>query len=319
MNSAELIEAVRQDVFIDQSGTSWPDYDDARMYIECTDALRTVFSRSVTQARQGYWQKQTLVPVVAQTAIYQIPYRAVSGGLEQVAMSDGGKYIKLEEVTETHAQDYELAPNTYGQPKKYCIRGDQIVLLPSPATSYTLRLTYYLRPSALYAPQPLAGIITDVNKTTRLITVGVIPVDRVTSGNVTTGSVIDVIHPGGWHEVALVGATATLVAGTVITVGGTASLDEVRIGDYVRAAEQTDWPCLPEDHHRTLAKVTAITVCQQLHMLAKATELTNAANSGMQAFIDLLSSRVKAEAPVLKAPMSVLQVGRGQRGFFGWR
>jgi hypothetical protein len=319
VNSSELIEAVRQDVFIDESGTAFPDYSDDRLFIECTDALRTVFSRSITQARQGYWQKQSFVTVSAQTAKYQIPFRAVSGGLEQVALSDGGKYVKLEEVTETHAQDFELAPSTYGQPKKYCIRGDQIVLLPSPNGSYTLRITYYLRPSALYAPQTAAGIVTDVNPTTRLITVGSLPTNRVTSATLATGALIDVIHPGGWHEVGLVGATASLIVGNVITVGGTDSLDEVRVGDYVRAAEQTDWPCLPEDHHRTLAKVVAVTVCQQLHLMQKASELTTAANSGLQAFVDLLASRVKAEAPVLKAPMSVMQVGRGQRGFFGWR
>lgn len=318
MNSDELIEDVRQEVFVDASGTAFPDYDDARLRKECWDALMATFGRAITQARQGYWLKQQFISQAQFTPKVQIPYRAVNGTLEQVAIADSSttKYIKLEEVTETRAQDYERAPGTYGQVLKYCIRADQVVLLPSPSQAYNVRLSYYLRPSKLVEPQT-AGRVTAVNTTARTITVNSVPLDRDTGIAIATGASIDVVHPGGWFEVALVGAASTLAAST-FTIGGTAPMDEIAVGDYVRAAGQTDWPALPEDHHRTLAKVTAVAVCKQLHMLAKADALSDAANGDMQRFTDLLVSRVKAEAPVLKAPLGVLQVGRARRGFYGW-
>lgn len=298
--------------------TTFPDYTDARLLIELSDELRTTFSRAVTQARSGYWLKQQFTTVVAGTAKYPIPRRAVIGGLENLSIADSsGKYYKLDEVSETHSQNYELASGQIGEVKKYVVRADQVVLLPTPSQAYTLRMSYYVRPSRLVTAQT-AGLVTAVNATARTITVNSVPADKDTGLTIVTGATLDVVHPSGWCELPLVGMASTLAAST-FTIAGTAPMDEVLVGDYVRAADQTDWPCLPEDFHRTLAKSAAVKVMSELHMLQKADATAGQVNADLQRFSDLLVSRVKSEAKVLKAPRSVLQVGRGQRGFYGWR
>lgn len=317
MNSTELIEAVRQEAFIDD-GTAFVDYTDARILIELTDELRTTFARAISQARCGYWLKQYFTPIVPGVAKYAIPPRAITGGLENVSVAaSGGAYSKLDEVSETHSQAYELAPGQLGAVQKYVIRGDRVVLLPTPSGGYSLRLSYYLRPSMLIvAAGASAGRIESINTTTREVVVTAAAPGISSDGPCT----IDVIHPGGWAELALVDGAATYTAATkTFVLSSSAVLDEIAAGDYVRLANQTDWPCLPEDFHRTLAKSTAAKILTQLHDLQKAEALAGQANSDMQRFADLLVSRVKSEAKVLKAPSAVLQVGRAHRGFYGWR
>lgn len=319
VNSTELIEAVRQEVFIDQ--VNFEDFGDARILLELSDELRTTFSRVVTQARSGYWLKQLRVPVTPGRAKYPIPRRAVIGGLENVSIAaEGGKFYKLQEVTETHTQDYEMAPGQVGQVLKYAVRADQVVLLPTPAEGYTLRLSYYLRPSQLQPTQTM-GRVVDVSVATRTVIVDSgFPLNQITGDPVAVGDLIDIVHPSGWCEVSLVGADIVALDGSSdIAVGGSDPLDEIVIGDYVRVAEQTDWPCLPEDFHRTLAKSAAVKCMAQMHMFQKADATAGQVNGDLARFTDLLVSRVKAEAPVLKAPRSILQAGRSQRGFYGWR
>lgn len=319
VNSTELIEAVRQEVFIDQA--NFEDFGDARILLELSDELRTTFSRAVTQARSGYWLKQKQVPVVPGVAKYPIPRRAVIGGLENVSIAAvGGKFYKLQEVTETHTQDYEMAPGHTGQVVKYAVRADQVVLLPTPAQDYTLRLSYYLRPSQLL-PTQIEGRIISVDPDARTVELETIsaPLNQITATAIADGDLVDVVHPSGWCEVALVGAPVLSVFGSTITLGGDDPMDEIVEGDYVRAAEQTDWPCLPEDFHRTLAKSAAVKCMSQMHMFQKADATAGQVNGDLARFSDLLVSRVKSEAPVLKAPRSILQAGRTQRGFYGWR
>lgn len=316
MNSTELIEAVRQEVFMG-TAAQFPDFEDTRLLIELSDELRTTFSRAVTQARSGYWLKQAHTTVTAGRAKYPIPRRAVIGGLENLSIADSsGKFVKLDEVSETHSQFYELASGQLGEVKKYVVRSDQVVLLPTPSQAYTLRFSYYLRPSRLVLAG--YGTIDSVDTTTRTIVV-----DPVNTSLATGNVVIDVAHTSGWAELSLVNAPAFLVvtAGTTgtFTVGGTDPLDEIVVGDGLFTADETLWPCLPEDFHRTLAKAAAVKVMSELHMLQKADATANQVNADIQRFSDLLTSRVKSEAKVLKAPRAVLQVGRGQRGFYGWR
>lgn len=316
MNTTELIEAVRMGVFI--AGSTFPDYDDPRLIVELNNTMHSTFERMVAAARAGYWQKYHTLTTTPGRAKYRIPYRAVTGGLENVCVSsDGLGFAKLEEVSETHSLGYE----TLGAGVlKYCVRGDQVVLLPAPQSALTLRMTYYIRPSRLVPDQP-GGVITAVDPVARIITVNTVPdsyLNPIAPAPLTDADRIDVVHPGGWHELSLVAAPHTRID-EVITVGGTDPLDEVEVGDYVRVAEQTDEPCLPDDFHRLLADLTAAKVMTQLNMLQKSQATIANAASDLQRLTDMLVPRVKAEAKAVKAPMSVLVAGRSMRGFYGWR
>lgn len=330
MRSDELAARVRLNCTLEDGA---PDYPDAIVLNELNDSLKSTFSRMIVAARAGYWAQQYDVTVVTPQPKYRIPQRAVGGSLEKVMLGVGSPPVfnRLQEVSEAHAAQFEQVASVLGQPVAYVVRGDQVVLLPNPdATAYTLRMHYYVRPSRLVTQQSVAvtgfterGRVTAVNVAARTITVNVVPFDMeainlgvVTPTAITSANqLIDVVHPNGWYELALVGAAQTL-AGSVFTVGGTDDMNEIAVGDYVRAAEQTDWPCLPEDFHRALADTASVKILAERDFPDKAGSFAQAVTADIGRMQDLLLPRVKSEALTIKAPLPMLR-GR-TRWPLGW-
>lgn len=333
MNTDELIAALRMTAFIGDAAL-FPDYDDARLRTELTDALHTAFARAIVASRQGYWLRRDYYDHLAGTPAKRIPARAIA--VEQVAIaptstnfgaataapSRTSRYTKLEEVSETHAQEYEGVSGAVGEPQKYVIRGDMIWLLPTQAADTSVRITYYLRPSRLVEPQS-DGLITALGAQPESIMVDTLPVDMDTALPIADASVIDVVHSDGWHAPFVLNSTIIIwdsgPSGTgpytlLFSTPGNDDMREIRPGeDYVRVANQSEWPPLPDDFHRPLAETAAIKVMQQLNMSQKAGAQKSLTDADVQRFYDLIQPRVKAEARAAKAPRSVLQVGRGSR------
>jgi hypothetical protein len=260
-----------------------PSYTDSIVVDELNGTFANVFEAIVVEARGGFWRKRYDQPLVAQQARYRIHPRACA--VEAVAIADSsGKFVPLDEATPRQIDDLRGGSgSSSGRPLYYTVDGDMIELLPQPnSASYTLRQSYYVRPSRLVTQQSstlgggtIRGLITARDPVARTITVNVVPFDQelaVPAAITSALQQIDVVHPDGYHELALVGATQSL-AGSVFTVGGTQSMQDVQVGDFVRAAEQTDWPCLPDEFHQTLADACAVRFLLQLGFGGKARDL----------------------------------------------
>lgn len=320
MRSDELEEATRQTAFIG-TAAQYPAYTQAIVLNELNDKLQSVFEDIVVKARSGYWLHE-FVYTVASSARFRIPPRAVVGGLEKVEVStaaSGQPFSKLTEVPASVAQDYEQL--TTGTPRVFTVQGDQVELIPQPVAGSVVRMTYYIRPSRLVPEQsnPNAtqrGRITAVNVGARTVTVNALPFDQSLTVPVAITSAlqtVDIVHPDGWHELSLVGASQT-ISGLVLTLGGTDSLSDVQVGDFVRVADQTDWPCLPDDFHRSLCDATAVKILLEMNVSDKATVLAASNNSELERFRSLLLPRVKSEPKQIP----ILARSRG-RGIPGWR
>jgi len=312
VRSDEILTSVRFDAFIGDA-TAFSEYTDARLLAECNDKLMTVFGDIVVKARSGYWLKDTIMATSSTRSRYRIPYRAVAGGLEKVEISDSvnGPWCKLTEVTASQSAPYEGASTTKRRPIVYTVQGDQVELLPAPDAVYQLRLSYYVRPSRLVPQQSstlgggtVRGLITAVDTTLRTLTTAVLPFDQELAAPAAISSGvqrIDVVHPNGWHELALVNTTQTIagVGPFTFTVGGTDDMSDIEVGDFIRVAEQTDWPCLPDDFHRCLADIVAVKIMVEMNMAEKSATLADNVQADMLRFRSLLTPRVKAEPPVV--------------------
>lgn len=307
MNSADLLQALRYNAYIGDAA-AFTAYTDARLLLEMDDKLNSVYSDIVIKARNGYWAKEIISTTTVGRGRYRIPPRSAVGGLEKVEVADstGGNWYRLREVPESEFNLYEgpISGNP-GQPQVYTIQGDQIVMAQTPSAVVPLRFTYYLRPSRLVPQQSttagggtVRGLITAVNTVARTVTVAVLPFDQSLSppaAITTANQLIDIVHPNGWHELALVGASQTIagVGPFTITIGGTADMSDIEVGDFVRAAEQTDWPCLPDDFHRSLADVAAIKIMIERSVPSDGLQ-ANVAND-LERFRSLLLPRTKSE------------------------
>lgn len=309
MNSADLDARARMGAFIGDP-TTFPDYNTAWMLTELNDQHLTLFEKSIVNARSGYWRKSYQFLITPGVAGYPVPGRAITGGFDKIdiAYDSNLNFVPLREYSESDARLLEQ-----GQPgpvSGFIMRGDMLVLLPTPDNSaFTLRPSYYSRPSRLQVPQS-GGLTggTDRGRITsiagigsRQVVVNTLPFDmeQGTPGTgvvVTTGvQLIDIVRPTGWHEVQLVSATQSFTgtAPATVTIGGVDDLSSVRVGDYVRVAEQTDWPNLPDDYARCLSDATAVKIMLQLNMVAKAKALAESLGGDLVRFQDLLKPRVK--------------------------
>lgn len=324
MNSADLLTALRYTAWIGDAA-AYTAYTDARLLVELDNKLNSVFADIVIKARNGYWAKEIIATTVIGRSRYRIPYRSAVGGLEKVEVADstGGSWYRCKEVPLSEAQVYEgpLSGNP-GQPIVYTIQGDQVELLPTPSAVVPLRFTYYIRPSRLVPQQSttagggtVRGLITAHNTTLRTLTVALLPLDQdltPPAAITTANQLIDVVHPNGWHELALVGAAQTIagVGPFTITIGGTADLSDIEDGDFVRVAEQTDWPCLPDDFHRSLADVAAIKVLIEQSRPDNAAAVEGNVGNDLERFRSLLLPRVKSEPKTI--PVSLKTRGYSQ-------
>jgi hypothetical protein len=326
MRSDELLSSVRYSAYIGDAAY-FPDWPDSRLLIELNDKLATAFEDIVVKARAGYWLHEFIYTSTGGSG-YRIPPRSVVGGLEKLELASASDqpYWKIPEIPVSESQDYRTTPDAGGpsSPYVFCVNGDVVDIIPTPPAGYLVKLTYYIRPSRLVTSQCSTqggaevdrGRITDIDTSARTVAVNVLPYDYAltTPAQITSAlQTLDIVHPDGWHELSYVGGTQT-ISGVTITLTDAQDMSAIEVGDYVRVADQTDWPCLPDDFHRCLADTAAIKVLLMLSLKDKAEPLTENAGNDMLRFRSLLLPRVKAE------PKSIPIMRRTRGGVYpGWR
>jgi hypothetical protein len=276
------------------------------------------------------WLKSALFTTAAGTARYRIPDRALSGAVEAVELAaDGLKYRPLAEIPESEAFAYESFGGQQDTPQYFVLRGDQIVLMPTPNAPLPMRVSFYLRPSVIFDShwtttltnqQPAnIGRVTAFNLNARTITVDVVPLDmgviECPTAVASATQLIDVVHPGGNFEPLFIGATQTL-AGSVFTITD-ASIDMsgIQVGDYVRAADQTDWPSVPREYHRLVCDLAGIRILRAKGDAKRADQLALATEPVLERFRSSLAPRVKSQPKIV--PITTISRGR-TRGWGAW-
>ena len=299
MSPDELLAAVRLTVFMGRAAAA-PAYTDQVIRDELTYQLHTTFEDIVIKARQGNWLQRQIQQTVSGGISYRVTPRACTQGFEKVEIStSSSQWLKLSQIPIADQQNYASGPGSVGtMPVWYTIFGDELELSPTPGDVMPLRITYYLRPSRLVETQT-AGEITVAPNASREITVNSIPNRMLpTPTALVTGNLVDVVHPDGTRECALVGAPCT-IAGSVITLGGSDSLARVRVGDFVRYQKESDWPAIAEDFDDTLCDLAAVKICTQIGYAPKAAEILPGASAGLIRFASSLRPRAKADPPYI--------------------
>jgi hypothetical protein len=310
VNATEMLALLRLNTLLEDTA---PDYGDVALLRELNDALTTKFQRMVLDARRGYWLHYVDYQLTAGTKSVRLPPRATSISKVQIGTgtSSTADFQRLPQVDDGHSEVFEGARSSVGRPQCWFARGDRVHLSPAADSGgYVVRVWYYIRPSWLVpAPNNDNGRITAINTTTRVLTVNLLPVDQLLSSPtfITSGNQrIDVVHPDGWHELALVGAPQTY-SGVNITVGGSDPLDEISVGDYVRVADQSEWPPIPDDFHRCVVDIATVKILIQRDYQAKAVGFASDVGTDMQRFGAIIANRVREEPRVVRAPLPSLR------------
>lgn len=334
MNTAELLARVRQSAVLEDTATDWTD---TLILNEMNDLLTQLYEASVVKSRQGYWRKEFIFTLTPGLDTYRMPARAIAGAIErlQIRGSSADQWSPIDEVDDTQALNYELAEGQTGQTVRFVLRGDSIVMLPSPDKAYQVRCFYYIRPSQLLptagspALVPIAGRIDAWNATT-LAAILAQPFATYTAGSwasvVLPGTYAgDVIGNDGWNDVVVpdvafnVSASGFLatflpnfVAGEPRDLSGISGSSRL----FIRASNQTVVPALPADFHRSLADATAVRILTIRGMPDKAASLTGIVSGDLDRFGDIIKPRVQTAAKAIVAPN---MYRGGRRGLWGVR
>lgn len=311
MNTDELLEVVRS------TGIPTADltFTTTRILREMTDMQKSLFEKLLIQPREGYLMYAAVMPTAAGVSYYRIPHRAAIQGAERIEIQIGTKYGQL--VKESIRNASQIEPDT-GVPRIYVMGSDSFQLYPTPNAVYNLRVHFYIRPNNLVPQQSTAtgtdrGRITSIDTASLAVSLNAIPYNMLlaTPAAITSADLVDVIRPNGSHEIVLGSAGQVGFIGTVMTFSAGTDISRVRIGDYVRAAEQSDWPQLPNEFHRTLADATAAGIWVAKGYQQKAQALAQKVQSDLGRYAEMLQPRVKDSPKQFKPRYGIL---RGRSG-----
>lgn len=236
--------------------------------------LRGDFSKYIVDAESGYWVARSFASAVQTDT--PIPARAVTNGIYDAEFqAANGLWYPLQPALLKDEWLFQTNQNNTGQsqyPRKFTLEGDNLVLLPTPTQAVNLKIRFYLRPSTLCTSQNSKngtdrGRITAINPGVS-ITVNALPFNMQATipSAITSSELFDVIRVSGWYQPTFYSQSIASIVGTTITPTDASwiTAHNVKVGDYVRVAEQTDWPQLADEWHECLAHDAACMVLNEM-------------------------------------------------------
>lgn len=312
MRSDELVDRVRKAADIGDA-LAWPDFPDTRIMQELTERHCQLMGDEEVRARAGYGVQYRTLQTTAGVDLYPVPSRAIGGAFEKLEVLPSGqtRYLQLVRVEVSGSEQWDQgAAAPANTPTRYVVRDGFVQLFPPPPAGLSLRFTYYIRPSQIVQSQSstLGGDLADRGRITaidgglRTVTVNAVPFDQLISppGVLTSGvQAIDIVRPNGTFALAMYDVPQTLV-GLVFTLGGSSSMARIQIGDYVRVADQTDWPMgLPAESHRMVANRAAAEVARDVGVEEKTQMLASVAEADLARFRRMRDPQVKSQPVVI--------------------
>lgn len=289
MNADELVTTVRYSAYIKDSH---PEYTNARIRIELWNCLANLFGDRVLKSRSGYWRQHQLITLTAGKRAYRLPERALAKAVDLVEVLDGTQYRKLTELDQREAGGLE---GETGDPVYYEVGADYLYLHPTPSAAGTMRIKFPLRPPKLVQAQT-KGLIAAVNVAGHIVNATDIP-DAYASGSavpIADYDPVDVVNPNGWSELALFSEPQLgPISTTFFTTVTTADMYRVQVGDYMRAADESEFPMLPEEFHHTLADAAAANILLHMRDGTKAQTLAAKVTGELDRFQEQIQPRFK--------------------------
>lgn len=290
MQSTEIIQRVRE---LADVGTEleFPAITDAMILDIATSKLRSVLGKHITDSDSGQWLQSELVTCVESRTKYRLPRRCLNGGVYQIEIWTSSEWRPIDMVTAKHSRQYTSPLAAVS------IQGDSLMtLLPG---NGTLKVWYYLCPSRI-VPAQADGRITAIDLGTRKLSWNNNPkvAQNGTLGavlNTTDNPTIDIVSPTGWHQCQITDMPLTITSGGIIAPAGYA-IEDIQVGDCIRASGQTDWPALPEEDHSMLAGMVAIVVAQINNDQEKAQQIAQTIATEYQEFPNKLTPRVRTQS-----------------------
>jgi hypothetical protein len=268
--------------------SSQPLLDDDDILEMSDDVVEEEIVPLIMSVRQDFFVTTDSEDIAADTAAYDIPYRAIGRTLRDLKLYDGTNYRDLALV----ALEDEHLFSSGTTPHSFYFRGDKVVLVPEPASALTsgLQFWYNLAPSRHVVVADAALV---VSKTTTQVTVSSVP------STITTGTVVDFVQGISGNSILGMDKAVTNATSTVLTFASGDVPTGLVAGDYVSVQQTTPVVQLPNEVTNLVETLTAKRILNALGDFEGAAALDKEAAKAEKNVRLMLEPRVVGENTVI--------------------
>jgi hypothetical protein len=275
---------------------------DADLLAIANEELQSWLVPLLLAAKSRHLIRRYTVSTTAGTAPYRIPSRSILSSVAEVEIvtaSGAVRNLALHDLSEKA----DLSSQN-GTPTGFYLEGQNVYLTPTPATSETLRISYFIRPNELVATSAVATITVINTGTGALTTSATVP------GTFSTSQRYDLVTAKSSFESLAIDLTASVASGTTVTFSAADLPSGLAVGDYICLAEQSPTPQVPADLHSLLSQRVAVKILEALGDFEGMSRAQKALDEMAEAARQTLAPRVDGEARVV-APGSNGLMGSG--------
>jgi len=219
--------------------TSQSTFTDEEILNFASDEMRNKITPLLLSVREEYFVYESDIALVANQSGYAIPNRAIGMKLREVQCLDSnGNICNLPrlDIENISALDASVS----GTPSGFYLRGNKVILWPTPSiSSGSLRLTYFRRPNFL-VPTSKGSQIDAINTSTNVVTVA-----SIGDSQIVTGAKVDFQSGDAFYESLGDDYTISALSGSDLTFSSLPS--DLSIGDWLHFRDTTSLIQIPED------------------------------------------------------------------------
>ncbi len=251
LTSTTLISSVKRRASIPENQSTFTENDFLAL---ANEEVQIGMIPLILSMQEEYYVYPSEITLVADTARYPVPYRAIGGKLRDLYYQDSsGNLIEMSRINPEDKATYQSNPDSNTYFRYFYMEGNNIVMVPGVGSSPTgtLVAAIYLRPNDLVI-QDEVGIITAVNTSgaNTIYTLDNIPDDFATTAE------FDINQTKSGHKIRSFDLTASAInTSTKEITFTTADLTtDIVVGDHIGLAGQCFVPQIPTDLHSVLAQ-----------------------------------------------------------------
>lgn len=262
-----------------------------------TDEMLTQIVPILNKIQEEYFLEYKDHSVTSGTASYRIPKRAIASQLRDVQLiSSAGEVTALQRLYE------EDKTSTTNGPLGYYIKGNQVILSPTPTSSTdTLRLAYFRRPSKFVATSACA-YISSIDTVNNQVVVSSLP------STMTSSVVVDFVQGSTPYDILSMDASISSVSGTTVTFSSLPT--DLAVGDYFCLAGESCLPMIPEELVPLLTQA-ALCTCLSSKKDKSAEFEIQKLEQMKQTLLSILEPRVKSDDTKIRNSNGLLNYFRG--------
>lgn len=271
--------------------TSSAKLSDTELLAIADEEIATFIAPIVRGVTDGYWIKRYSITITAGQPLYRIPTRASAGTIYDASIVDPAgntRRLSKRSAGDLYMMRYGFDASTQSTPVAYVIEGDQLRLLPTPSSGYTLLLRYERRPSQLVATtscQPIATVSTLSLTTTSAL-----------SGYSATAG-LDIVQARPNFDALFDDLTLTQSGSGPYTYSGSTTLTDVSVGDYICNPGTTCIVPVPDVLYHALIDRVAAEALLEAGDAAEAANIQAGLDRKLNGILESLEPRAETSAP----------------------